>query len=293
MAKKLIEEIVTSDEVMMGPTRLKQPLPSVHIKDADPFLLLHHIGPIEQVTDGPPVLEVGAHPHRGFEPVSFIFSGELHHRDSRGNDSVIGAGGVQWMTAGMGIVHSEKLSKEFLTKGGVFEMIQLWVNLPQTIKMTEPVYQGFERSAIPTFNSQEGKVQLHVIAGEFKGLKGPVNSATQVTAYTLEMIQGGQLEMTLPGNYRTLVYQLHGESSINDTRVISHQMVLFHLEEGEIEIKAKEESLILIVAALPLEERVVSWGPYVMNTQSEILQAIRDYQMGKMGFLPPEEKKSS
>ena len=176
MNRKAIAGVWDAQNIMMGSNRLKQPLPLPELENIDPFLLLHHIGPGIQEVGTPPLLDVGAHPHRGFEPVSFIFSGELHHRDSRGNDSIISAGGVQWMTAGMGIVHSEQMSKEFLEKGGQFEMIQLWINLPSSMKMVQPKYQGFDRGAIPCFNAQDGKVQLNVIAGVYEGLKGPIES---------------------------------------------------------------------------------------------------------------------
>lgn len=285
MDRKSILKIWSSEEIMMGTNKLKQPLPLPELEHADPFLLLHHIGPEEQKPEEAPILDVGAHPHREFEPVSFIFSGELHHRDSRGNDSVIKAGGVQWITAGMGIVHSEQLPTTFLEQGGKFEMIQLWINLPQQYKMVQPNYQGFEESDIPTFYVSDEKGRLNIIAGQYQGLKGPIDSLTGITAYTLELLPEGNILLNFKADEQVLIYQLRGTSKINDQKVEDFQLVQLALEGKEVSIATETEALFLIVAGTPFKEPIVSWGPYVMNTQTEILQAMRDYQMGKMGVF--------
>lgn len=285
MKIKKINKIINSKEVMMGPVKLNQPLPVAGLEQVDPFLLLHHAGPKFQEPGGKNVMEVGAHPHRGFEPVSFIFKGAIEHKDSRGNHSIIGAGGVQWMTAGMGIIHSEGPPKEFSEAGVEFEMIQLWVNLPKRLKMVQPKYQGFQKEAIPTFIDQGGKVRLNVVAGEYKGLKGPVESLTNITAYTLELKNGGKVKIEIPEARNTLLYQLHGKSFVQDQEVRDKQLVYFSNEGELVEIEAGKDSLMLFLAGDPINEPVVSWGPYVMNSQTEILEAMRDFQMGKMGML--------
>ena len=285
MNNKKINRIISSQEVMMGPIKLHQPLPNPQLDQVDPFILIHHGGPKKQAPGGKSVMEVGAHPHRGFEPVSFIFKGSIEHKDSRGNHSIIDAGGVQWMTAGMGIMHSEGPPKSFVEQGGEFEMIQLWINLPSNLKMVQPRYQGFQKEEIPTFTDQNGKVNLNVISGEYKDLKGPIDSLTKIIAYTLEMKAGGNIEIPIPEEKNTLIYQLHGSTIVQDQEIGEKQLIQFSNDGKQINIEAKSDSLILFLAGDPINEPVVSWGPYVMNSQTEIMEAMRDFQMGKMGVM--------
>jgi quercetin 2,3-dioxygenase len=285
MKNKKIEKIISSKEVMMGPIKLHQPLPIAGLEQVDPFILLHHAGPKMQKPGKESAMDVGAHPHRGFEPVSFIFKGAIEHKDSRGNHSVINSGGVQWMTAGLGIVHSESAPKEFVDAGGEFEMIQLWINLPARLKMVQPKYQGFQKEEIPTFIDQDGKVKLNVISGEYKGLKGPMDSLTNITAYTLELKTGGKVSIDIPKEKNVMLYQLHGNTIVQDQEIGNKQLMQFSNKGEHIEIEAKDDSLILFLAGDPINEPVVSWGPYVMNSQTEIMEAMRDFQMGKMGVM--------
>ncbi len=285
MKNRKINKIINSKEVMMGPIKLHQPLPIVGLERVDPFILLHHAGPKTQAPGGKNVMEVGAHPHRGFEPVSFIFKGAIEHKDSRGNHSVINAGGVQWMTAGLGILHSESPPKEFTEEGGEFEMIQLWINLPKHLKMVQPRYQGFQKEAIPTFIDQDGKAKLNVISGDYKGLKGPIESLTNITAFTIELKKGGKLDITIPEERNAMLYQLHGDTFVQGQEIGDKQLIYFSNDGDNFEIEAKSDSLILFLAGDPINEPVVSWGPYVMNSQTEILEAMRDFQMGRMGVM--------
>ncbi len=280
---RTIQKVITSPSVMMGPIMLKQPLPIQGYSQFDPFLLLHHLGPrvIKPGTNGG--MDIGAHPHRGFEPISFVFSGEIHHKDSKDNDSIIGAGGVQWMTAGSGIVHSEGLSQNFIQQGGDYEMIQLWVNLPKDLKMTKPSYQGFDRAAIPFYKEENARV--NVISGTYEGITGPINSLTNIGAYTLELSKDGAASFEITKERNVLIYQLKGKTKINGSEVGKHQMVLFDNDGTSIQISAEEKSTLLFLHGDPIDEPVASWGPYVMNTQTEIMEAMRDYQMGKMGVL--------
>lgn len=285
MKKRSIKNIVTSQDVQMGPMTLKQPLPMGNIDQVDPFLLLHHVGPKTQEPNGKNMLDIGGHPHRGFEPVTFIFRGEVHHRDSRGNDSVIKAGGVQWMTAGMGIVHSEGAPKSFIEKGGELELIQLWVNLPSKLKMIQPKYQGFQREDIPVFMDQEGKVRLNVISGEYQGLKGAVDSLTDITAFTIELKAGGQVNLKEDASRSVMIYQLSGVASINGANTGDTKMVILNQDGEGIEIEAETDGVLLYLAGNPIGEEVAQYGPFVMNNQTELMEAMRDYQMGKMGVL--------
>ncbi|MEO1258926.1 MAG: pirin family protein [Bacteroidota bacterium] len=277
--------IVKAQDVQMGPVTLKQPLPIGVIEQIDPFLLLHHVGPEHQEPHQRNIMDIGGHPHRGFEPVSFIFKGAVHHRDSRDNDSVIHAGGVQWMTAGRGIIHSESAAKSFVEKGGELELIQLWVNLPADQKMVQPHYQGFQKEQIPVFEDQEGKVRVNVVAGQFNGLTGPVDSLTGARALTLELKAGGKVHLEESAERNAILYQLHGLARANDIGMGDAKMAIFRQDGDRIEIEAKTDSTLLYVSGQPIGEEVTQYGPFVMNTQTEVLEAMRDFQMGKMGVL--------
>ena len=280
--KKQVKNIIDSEQVMMGNHQLGQPIPSEALHQISPFILLHHGAPHDFEAGGKGI-DVPPHPHRGFEPVTFLFSGEIEHNDSRGNNSVIKSGGVQWMTAGMGIIHSEGTPSSFNEKGGTFEMIQLWINLPAKLKMVEPRYQGFQREDIPFYG--ENGVRVNVVAGEMGGLKGPVDSLTDVTALTIEIEKGASVELDYKVGQNVLLYLLHGKAKVNGAGISDQQLVEFENEGTEVEIRADEKSLFLIVAGDPIDEPMAQYGPYVMNTQTEIMEAMRDYQMGKMGVL--------
>ena len=281
--KKVIKQIVASQDIMMGDIKIGQPLPSDSIEQISPFILLHHGSP-KEFEPGGKSIDVGPHPHRGFEPVSFIFKGEVEHSDSRGNYRVIKEGGVQWLTAGMGIIHSEKASKEFQKRGGKFEMIQLWINLPKKFKMIESIYQPFDRDEIPFYEKRNARV--NVISGEMNGLEGPIKSLTNVMALTLEMEAEGELNFKISENRNILLYQLRGKSLVNGNELGDCQLVEFEKEGNEVTIESSEKSLLLFLAGDPINEPIKQHGPFVMNTQAEILEAMNDYQMGKMGFLP-------
>ena len=283
MKKRTVKGVVFSEDVNMGPITLKQPLPLGNLQQVDPFLLLHHVGPKTQAPGGKNIMGIGAHPHRGFEPVTFIFSGDIHHKDSQGNDSIIRGGGVQWMTAGSGIVHSESASENFVQKGGELELIQLWVNLPANKKMHVPQYQGFQRDDIPAY--EDGTARLNVIAGVFRGLEGPVQSLTGVTAYTIEMKAGDTIEFNDPTDRNAILYQLKGSAEVNGSNSAQYAMTIFGNEGESIEVSADSDSLFLFVSGAPVHEELAQYGPFVMNSQSELMQAVKDYQAGLMGKI--------
>ncbi|MGB0838632.1 MAG: pirin family protein, partial [Chitinophagales bacterium] len=215
----------------------------------------------------------------------FIFKGEIHHKDSRGNDSLIQAGGVQWMTAGRGIVHSEGISKAFHEKGGDLEIIQLWINLPAVHKMVQPRYQGFQADEIPHFISEDGKARLNVISGNYADLKGAVDSLTGITAYTIDLKAGGKINITEPVHRSAILYQLWGTAEVNGVSTGDTKLVVFQQDGDQIELVAQTDSTLLYLSGDPINEEVTQYGPFVMNTQTEVLEAMRDYQMGKMGIL--------
>ena len=284
---KSIQHTIASPFVNMGPIRLRQPLPSEEIENVDPFILLHHYGPYA-ISEFNNPFDLGPHPHRGFEPITLLFQGEQFHRDSLGNEMVVKAGDVQWTTAGHGIVHAEAPTKEFVKKGGTLEGIQLWLNLPAKDKLMPPNYQHLEAAQIPKIFSEDQKVQLNVIAGNQKDQTGLIKTQTTVNVFTAVAQENGMLDVDIPQNHQSLIYVLEGTVLVNDTKVLKkgeNQMIVFNQDGNSIHFKAKTTSTILILSGEPILEKVTQYGPYVMNTQTEILEAMRDYQQGKMGHL--------
>ena len=284
---KSIQHSIASSFVNMGPIRLRQPLPSAGVENVDPFILLHHYGPYA-ISEFNNPFDLGPHPHRGFEPITLLFQGEQFHRDSLGNEMVVKAGGVQWTTAGHGIVHAEAPTKEFVKKGGTLEGIQLWLNLPAKDKLMPPNYQHLEAAQIPKIFSEDQKVQLNVIAGNQKEQTGLIKTQTVVNVFTAVAEENGMLEVEIPQNHQSLIYVLEGTILVNDSTVLKkgeNQMIVFNQDGNSIQFEAKTASTILILSGEPIGEKVTQYGPYVMNTQTEILEAMRDYQQGKMGYL--------
>jgi hypothetical protein len=272
----------------MGPIRLRQPLPNQMIDMVDPFILLHHYGPYHISEEHNP-FDLGPHPHRGFEPITFLFQGEQLHRDSLGNESVVKAGDVQWTTAGRGIVHAEAPTKEFIKKSGYIEGIQLWLNLPADKKMIPANYQHEKNEDFKVVSFDDEKVKIKVIAGELEGTYGRIKTQTPVNALIIDAKEEGIASIKIPINHQAFLYLISGSVMVNNAEQIiqdENQFVQFNQDGDGILIKADKKSKLLLMSGEPLNEPVTSYGPYVMNTQTEILEAMRDYQMGKMGFLP-------
>ncbi|WP_375241122.1 pirin family protein [Polaribacter sp.] len=284
---KSIQTVVESRLVNMGPIKLRQPLPSKGLENVDPFLLLHHYGPYA-ISEFNNPFDLGPHPHRGFEPITLLFKGEQLHRDSLGNEMIVKAGGVQWTTAGRGIIHAEAPTKAFVKKGGDLEGIQLWLNLPAKSKMITPNYQHLEKEQIPQITSKDKKVAINVVAGNLDEIFGLIQTQTEVNVYTVNTKVKGCTEIEIPKTHQSLIYLLDGEILVNNSQVLckgKNQMVTFNQDGSLINFSAKKESNLLILSGVPIKEKVTQYGPYVMNTQTEILEAMRDYQQGKMGYL--------
>lgn len=284
---KIIQHKVTSPLVNMGSIKLRQPLPTTGIENVDPFLLLHHYGPYV-ISEFNNPFDLGPHPHRGFEPITLLFKGEQLHRDSLGNEMVVKAGDVQWTTAGRGIIHSEGPTKEFVKKGGELEGIQLWLNLPAKFKMMSPSYQYLEEKQIPYLISDDKKVQLNIIAGNQNEEYGLIKTQTDVNVFTANVDEGGKMEINIPENHQSLIYLINGKVIVNKLEVLEErksQMVTFKQEGNIIHFEAKTTSKLLILSGEPINEKIAQYGPYVMNTQTEILESMRDYEQGKMGYL--------
>lgn len=284
---KTIQHKVGSPLVSMGPIRLRQPLPTEGVEMVDPFLLLHHYGPYAISPFNNP-FDLGPHPHRGFEPITLLFKGEQFHRDSLGNEMLVKAGDVQWTTAGRGIIHAEGPSKEFVERGGELEGIQLWLNLPAEKKMMPANYQHLKKEDIPVVENEDKTIALNVIAGNQWDVTGHIKTQTEVNVFTINAKDAGKMLVDLPMNHESLVYLLDGEVMVNDEVTLKKgatQMLTFHQDGSAVAIAAKQESTLLVLSGKPIKEKVASWGPYVMNTQTEIMEALRDYQKGKMGCL--------
>ncbi|WP_396601203.1 pirin family protein [Algibacter sp. R77976] len=288
MKLNTIKTIGRSDFVNMGPIQLRQPIPTQHINNIDPFILLHHYGPYDISEQNNP-FDLGPHPHRGFEPITFLIEGEQFHRDSLGNESVVKAGDVQWTTAGRGIIHAEAPTKDFVKKGGTLEGIQLWLNLPAEKKMIEANYQHVKNEDFRVVSSDDGKINIQIIAGELDGVYGRIQTQTSVNAFILDVEVGGTFNINVPDSHQSTIYLLKGDVSINDSETLKlnkNQLIAFNQDGEGFSIKGNEASKLLFISGNPFNEPVTTYGPYVMNTQTEIMEAMRDYQMGKMGFLP-------
>lgn len=248
-----------------------------------PFLLLDYAGPTYfSPTDQP--RGVGEHPHRGFETVTIVYQGKLEHRDSAGNHGTLGPGDVQWMTAASGVVHEERHERAFARRGGTMEMVQLWVNLPKAFKMSPPRYQTLLKEQIPAMELPEGYVR--VIAGDFQGIQGPAKTFTPINLYDLHLKAGHQAVLTLPEGDNTGIFVLKGNVVMNASHPIKEvELALFAREGEHISLDAKEEATLLVLNGEPIHEPVARQGPFVMNTEEELVQAMDDYRSGKMGHI--------
>lgn len=250
-------------------------------KQLSPFLLLDYAGPAEfSSTDRP--RGVGSHPHRGFETVTIVYKGEVAHRDSTGQGGVIGPGDVQWMTAGAGILHEEFHSEAFTRSGGMLEMVQLWVNLPAKDKMTAPGYQAILNRDIPAVALPDGAGTIRVIAGDYKEHIGPARTFTPMQVWDLRLNQGGVCKLTVPDGWNSALIVLRGTILVNDNTVAREaQLVLLDRAGSTVSIEANNEAMVLLLSGEPIDEPIVGQGPFVMNSQEEIVQAISDFNSGR------------
>lgn len=267
---------------------VRRPLPSMGLTVADPFLLIDELGPIDY---GPgEALGAPDHPHRGFETVSYILSGELEHEDSAGHRGVLRAGDVQWMTAGAGIVHSEMPSRAMREAGGRVHGFQVWVNLPARLKMTAPRYQEVSAAKIPTAESSDGLSKVRVVAGEALGARAVIDTLTPIVYQDWSLKAGADVTVPLASEQQALVYVFEGAVRVGDSGRSIEDGQLAVLSQGdEVRLRAldgrAEPARLLLLAGVPLNEPVARYGPFVMNTAQEIEQAFRDYQSGKMGEI--------
>jgi redox-sensitive bicupin YhaK (pirin superfamily) len=270
----------------MGGFPVRQPFPSSKIEAPDPFLLLHHANIKVPTLVDVKHAGVGPHPHRGFSPVTFIFKGGVHHRDSRGNNNVVYEGGTQWMNAGMGIIHSERPPHDIHEKGGKQEIIQLWVNSPAAHKMDQPVYYPLTAEETPSVVSEDGLVNIHIQAGELNGMAGKIPTLSSVNTFTVEMKKGGYYYFNIPGTHNAFIYLLDGRVQVEgDAEIDKNYSAIFNKDGNGVGLTALEDTRLFFGSGEPLNEPIASHGPFVLNTQTQIMEAFRDYQLGKMGVL--------
>jgi len=259
--------------------------PIIGLNGMSPFFLLDY-GSKWLVSPSDTPKGVGVHPHRGFETVTIAYHGKVAHHDSAGNSGVIGEGDVQWMTAGAGVLHKEFHEKEFSRKGGIFQMVQLWVNLPAKFKMTPAKYQSLENKDISKYLLSDGKSSIEIIAGDYNGIKGSASTFSPVNLFNAKLIQGARTGFSFNKDFNTGMLVIEGEIKINDSKTAAeNHFILFGHDGEDIVIEAVEKSIILILSGEPIHEPVASYGPFVMNTQAEIKLAYEDYNNGKFGNL--------
>jgi redox-sensitive bicupin YhaK (pirin superfamily) len=229
---------------------------------------------------------VGVHPHRGFETVTIAYHGKVAHHDSTGNSGIIGEGDIQWMTAGEGILHKEYHEKEFSRKGGMMQMVQLWVNLPAKNKMTPPKYQAIENAMMGRVVLKDKKSTVEIISGAYNGTKGPATTFSPINVFNAKLKQGSRAEFSFSNKSNTGMLIIEGEVRVNDSKTAHEDnFILFGHDAEEIALEASKESVILILSGDPINEPIASYGPFVMNTQAEIKQAYEDFHSGKFGYL--------
>ncbi len=283
MMKKVTDILQSQGNHWVGDGFPVRSLFSYHDDSAtiSPFLLFDYAGPHRfEPTDRP--RGVGQHPHRGFETVTIVYDGEVAHRDSAGNGGVIGPGDVQWMTAASGIIHEEFHSPNYTKTGGPFRMVQLWVNLPAKDKMSPPGYQGITDKDIPTVRVAGGTARI--IAGEFQGTRGPARTFTPVNLWDLRLNQAADLTLDLPKGHNVMLAVLSGQVTINGTQPVGEaEIARLERDGNQVALHADRDAIILVLTGEPIDEPVVGYGPFVMNTQEEIRQASYDFNSGRFG----------
>lgn len=267
----------------IGDLVTRRPLPGPGLDQLDPFLFLNHHGPQVYPANNQG-LPFGPHPHRGFETVTFILDGSLAHADSAKHQSVIHAGGVQWMTAGSGIVHAEISPPEFLREGGPLEILQLWVNLPSRLKMSEPRYVGLQQDGIPAVPLAGGGT-LNLIAGEWQGQSGPIESLTGIFMSTLALPAGTHEQLPVAPGRQVFLYVVSGNVTVGGEPAKAHHLIEVDRDGESLSIEAASDARLLFGHGEVIDEAVYSHGPFVMTTRDEIVQAVEDYQNGKFGGL--------
>lgn len=279
---KTIKEIHKASYHPIADLITYNPLPSPKLRQIDPFIFLNHHGhqTYPKNNNG---LPFGPHPHRGMETVTFILEGDIMHKDSGGHESVINSGGIQWMTAGSGLIHAEVSSDKFKKEGGDLEILQLWLNLPAKLKMTKPRYIGLQKEEINHFELEEGKVSVQMIAGDWENNQGSFDTLWPISLSTVHLKKGAKIQKDIPQEENVFFYIVRGEVKIQGEKVPFRNLIEFNNDGKSVAFEASEDATVILGHAKPFNEPMVAQGPFVMNTNQEIMQAYQDYQEGKFG----------
>lgn len=266
------------------------PMPGPRIRQLSPYLLIDHTGPMPVApTDAP--LGTPPHPHRGFETVTVVYEGALAHRDTAGHSGTLGAGDVQWMTAGAGLLHEERHEPEFARRGGTLELLQLWVNVPKKDKMAPPRYQNIRAATIPSVPATaDGRGSIRVVAGTYEAVTGPAETFSPITLLDVHLPEGAETTLRLPADYNVGIYVVKGSITLHGNRpATTKQLVVFGWDATDVHLMADDDTVLLVLAGAPIEEPLATYGPFVMNTNQELVQAIADFESGGMGKFPEDE----
>lgn len=297
-----VSRLVTAARTLEGEGfEVRRPFPGrVSLREADPFLLLDHMGGRENLLDPYEARGAPDHPHRGFETVTYLLDGEIEHRDSTGNGGVIRDGETQWMTAGAGIVHSEMPSHGLFVSGGLMHGVQLWVNLPRSDKLVTPRYQDLTGDRLTLLAGPDGASLIRLIAGELDGASGPGSTHTPIRYLHASVAPGAELRLPWPERFNALVYVLAGEGAVGegaDHPAIREGQLAVLGEGGAVVVRADQQQPpgvgtleVLMLGGRPIREPVFHYGPFVMNTRAEVLEAIEDFRTGRMGAIPPRKE---
>ena len=280
MTTRTLAQITDSTNEMVGPFKIKNVLPTRTLKQVDPFLLIHHATPATIKGD---VGRIPPHPHAGFEVVTYLLDGEFFHRDSKGHDQVARGGDINWMTSGSGIVHSEGPTDAFKEKGGTVELLQIWINLPADKKQLPASFRHYSGNDLPVI--EKDNTRIKVLIGDYNGSTSPVSTHTPMFAYHVSIKAGTLFTMPVDSSYSSAIYILSGKLNVLNEKVKAGQLVDFMLNGDQLAFTAAEDATLLVFGGLPIKEKVVSYGPFVMNSFEQVQEAIANYENGKMGVL--------
>lgn len=258
--------------------------PEMSMERMSPFIMMDYNSRISFPPREQP-RGVGVHPHRGFETVTIAYKGKVAHHDSSGNSGVIGEGDVQWMTAASGVLHKEYHEEAFSKSGGEFQMVQLWVNLPAKDKMSSPRYQAIENANMGRFNLEDGQSFIEIIAGAYQGIVGPAKTFTPVNMMNAKLKAGSKAEFEFPSHYNTIVLAIEGIGKVNGQQLKTDHLALMEREGEKFELEAATDCILLVLSGEPIQEPIAAYGPFVMNTRQELVQAYEDLSKGKFGVL--------
>jgi redox-sensitive bicupin YhaK (pirin superfamily) len=279
--KRTVSKIITATTEMVGSNKVFRALPARDLKQVDPFLLIDHLVPV-MIAPGD-TMRIPPHPHAGFEVVTYLLEGSFFHRDSQGHNQVANGGDLNWMTSGSGIIHSEGPTAEFLASGGRLELMQVWINLPAKDKKLSPSFRHYPAVTLPV--ADNGDLWVKTLIGTYQGAESPVITRTPLFYHHVKIKSGSTFRLPVHPDHEAALYVMSGRISVGGMEVTSGQLAKFSMDGEELLVEAVEESGFILFGGLPIGEKVVSYGPFVMNSFPEIQQAIGDYEKGKMGIL--------